>query len=414
MHQFFERSAGAATVRTWAVYALIGLGVLLALYYVFRADPIPVDTGSILRAPMRVTIDEEGVTSVRELYVVSAPVGGRVRRLDLKVGDRVVEKRNLVASIEPASPAFLDERSRRSARAMFHAAQAGAALATAKLNSANAELEYAQTDFKRAETLARRETVSQKTLDQARLEVAMRKAAVDSAKAELMVREQELESARANMIEPGLIPEGTSGLCCVQVMAPATGQIIKVHSESEKVIAQGTPILEIGDPKDLEIIVELLSSDAVKLKVGAPAEIVQWGGNWPLKARIRRIEPTAFTKVSALGIDEQRVKVHLDIDDPHERWKLLGHDYRVYAKIELWSGTDVVQVPLSALFRKGNEWSVYVERDGTAELRTIRIGARNDLTAQIIEGLQPDEKVVLHPSDRIADGVRIIERKSLN
>ncbi len=396
--------------RLWigGLIAIVAIGLFLAL----RPRPVPVDAAEIQKGPIEVTIDEEGVTMVREVYMVSAPIAGRLRRTPLKVGDEVTAKKSVVAKIEPVAPAFLDERARKSAEASVRAAEAAAKLAEAQVKRAEAELDFARTDLQRSEELAKRNTISERALDQARLEFKTRGAALRSAEAELEVKRRQLESARANLIEPGDDLASESAPCCVQVYSPVSGRVLEIVHESEKVLPAGTSLVEIGNPRDLEIVVDLLSSDAVRVKPGAMAKIEGWGGA-VLNARVRRIEPTGFLKVSALGIEEQRVKVRLDLVDEYEKWDRLGHDYRVLVRIMLWRADDAVIVPLSALFRKGESWAVFRIDDGVARLTTINIGQRNSRLAEVKGGLSPGDRVVLHPSDRLNDKVRVVEREVL-
>ncbi len=394
---------------------VVAVSIAAGFYMAFRSQPIPVDTAEVKERPLEVTVNEEGVTRIREIYTVSAPVTGRVLRSPREVGDRVEENKTLVATLEPVAPSFLDERSRKAREAAVKAAEASEKLAKAKVTSAKAELGFAESDLKRAEKLAKRRTISDRTLEQARLHVQTKLAALETASAELDVRRQEVSSARANLIEPGTSFSGKrSGSCCVQVLAPVSGQVLKIITESEKVVAPGTPILEIGDPHDLEIIADLLSSDAVRVREGAEVRVENWGGEGILKARVRKIEPAGFMKVSSLGIEEQRVKVRIDIEDPPEKWQRLGHDYRVFVRVTVWTAKDALTVPISALFRKGESWAVFLVEDAEATLRKIEIGKRNTELAEIKSGLAKGDKVVLHPSDRLISGARIIERTKLD
>lgn len=394
--------------------SIAGLIVIVAagLFFALRPRPVPVDIARIQKGPIEVTVDEEGVTKVREIYMVSAPVAGRLRRTPLKVGDAVTAKTSVVARIEPVAPSFLDERARKSAEASARAAEAAAKLAEAQVKRAEAELDFARSDLQRSEELAKRNTISERTLDQAKLEFRTRGAALRSAEAELEVRRRQHDSAKAKLIEPDDMSAFGNAPCCVTVHAPVSGRVLEIIHESEKVVPMGTSLVEIGDPLDLEIVVDLLSSDAVKVQTGTMAKIEGWGGG-TLNARVRRIEPTGFMKVSALGIEEQRVKVRLDLTDKNDRWTRLGHDYRVLVRIMIWRADDAVVVPLSALFRKGANWAVFRVEDGEAHLTTIEIGQRNTRFAEVKKSLSPGDRVVLHPSDRLSDGVRVVEREEL-
>jgi HlyD family secretion protein len=310
----------------------------------------------------------------------------------------------VVARVSPAAPAPLDVRARRIAEATRDAAEAGLGLARAELSRAEAQVEYADSQLERSGQLLDRGTIPARVLEQARLDAAAAHAALESARANLLVRERELESARAALIEEGS-PNG-DGACCVEVVAPASGRILRVLTESEQVVAAGTPLVEIGDPGDIEVVVELLSADAVRVEEGAPAVVEGWGGP-PLPAHVARIEPSATTRVSALGIEEQRVTAILALDgDPADRAGL-GDGYRVTARISLWRGEGLPAVPVGALFRSGEDWAAFRVTDGRAALAPIEIGQRNADWAELRSGLEVGDAVILHPSDLVADGVRV-------
>ena len=397
----------------WKRPLLIGvllLTVAVGLYYLLRADPIPVDLHTAKSAPLTVTVDEEGVTEIRDIFKVSAPISGKVQRSPLHVGDQVLQGKTVVASLEPTIPSFLDKRMRQVLDARASAAKAAVELAHANVDRASADLEFRKKGFERAEQLIKRGTISQRQYDEAVMAQKTSSAALNTAVAELGVRQRELESARAQLIEPGDDNDVDQSNCCIRVLAPISGRVIRMVTESEAVVQSGAALLEIGDPADLEIVVDLLSIDAVRIKEGAKAEIVSWGGDKPLHAVVSRIEPTGFTKVSALGIEEQRVKVRLAIKEPFEQRLRLGHDYRVYVKITEWSGDKVLSVPLSALFRQGASWALFVVGNGTASLRTVSVGRKNGFHAQITAGVAEGDRVILHPNDRIRDGSRVVER----
>ncbi len=387
-------------------------GLAAVLAYAFVPRPLSVDLGTVIRGPLKVSIDEEGRTRVREVYVVSAPLTGRVQRVEPHVGDTVRAGKTVLASIQPTDPTFLDIRSQVQAESQVKAAEAAEALARAELQRTDAELEYAEAELKRARALALRGTISQAALDRAEMEVKTRRAARLTVEAGLRVKQFELETARASLITPGQNPEDGNHQadCCVKVKAPVSGRILRVIHESEAVVAAGTPLIEIGDPRDLEMIVELLSADAVRIREGADVAIAEWGGDGELKGRVRRIEPYGFTKVSALGIEEQRVNVVIDFTDPPAAWSALGHGFRVEVAITVWAADDVVKAPVGALFRDGETWAVFLATDGSANLRHIELGHSNGTEAEILSGLAPGDQVVLHPSDRIADQVPIEPR----
>jgi HlyD family secretion protein len=392
----------------WYVFLAAALAAILV--YAFRPQPVPVDLAVIERGALTVTIDGDGQTRVREAYVVSAPLSGRVLRIERHVGDAVVANETLLATIEPGDPTFLDRRASAQAEAAVKAAEAAFALAEAEQARAVAELDFARTELNRAEQLAKRGNVSQRDLDRAKLELRTRRAALATAKASIEMRRFELETAQAALIQPGEdAGQGEGHSCCVEVYSPVDGRILRVIHESEGVVAAGTWLVELGDPADLEVVVDLLSGDAVRVVEGAAVTIEDWGGV-TLAGRVRRVEPYAFTKISALGIEEQRVNVIVDFVEPSEVWQGLGHGYRVDTHILDWRGEDVLKLPLGALFRDGESWAVFVAEDGVARLRHIKIDHGNGREAEVLDGLEVGETVILHPGDRISSGVRIVSR----
>jgi HlyD family secretion protein len=394
-----------------ALYVLFGFAVLAGAFYALRPLPVAVDTAKIGRGPLSVTIDEEGKTRIREIFDVSAPVAGTMLRSPLEAGDTVVAGKTVVAVIQPKSPEFLDVRSRRELEAAVSAAAAAVTLAKAEVQKARSELTFAERDLERALTLSVTNVISEKAREQAALDVDSKRALLAIAEATLELKRQELNSARARLIGP----ENTNmfsdaGGCCIDVKAPVSGNVLRVIAKSEQVIASGAVLAEIGDPHDLEIIVELLSSAAVKIKPGAEALIDNWGGGETLSAKVTTIEPTGFTKVSALGVEEQRVNVILELNDPPEKWQALGHEFRVFARIRQWYNPDVLRVPLSALFRHGEQWSTFRMVDGVSQLKRVEIGQRNSQFAEVLSGLDAGDEVVLYPSDRVEDGARVTRR----
>lgn len=391
------------------VWAAAALGVAGFFAWALWPRPVLVDLATIGRTTLEVTVEDEGVTRIRDVYTISAPTAGKMLRSPLTVGDAVVAEKTVVARFEPGDPVFLDARSRRVAEAAVEAAKSAVSLAEAQVDQARSQLAFARADLRRATELAERQTIAERALEKARLDVATAESAVASALATLDVRRRELESARAQLIQPGQGGEPSSA-CCIEVKAPVNGRVLKLITESEQVVPAGSPLVEIGDPHDLEIVVDLLSRDAVRVASGQTARIESWGGEGTLAARVRRVEPTAYTKVSALGIEEQRVKVVLDFVDPPEAWSRLGHVFRIVARIVVWRGEAVATVPIGALFRSGESWAVFTVVDGRARLKRIEIGERNQRFARVVSGLAEGEQVVLHPSDSVRDGIRAEQR----
>lgn len=386
------------------------LAVLAAgIAYALRPQPIPVDLATAETGMLRVTIDEEGETRVRDVYTLHAPLRGQLQRINADAGDIVEAGETQLAQIEPAPPAFFDVRTEAEHQAAVEAARAAYNLAAAELNKAKADLTFAEGERARARQLIERNTISRRTLEDAERAYNVAEANLATAGAALKVRQHEVEQARSRLLSRQELRSRSGGACeCVPVTAPVNGVVLRVMRRSEGVVEAGTPLIEIGDPANLEIVVNLLSEDAVKIRPGQHAIVTGWGGP-DLKADVRRIEPFAQTKVSALGIEEQRVDVILDFSDPPEHWRPLGHGYRVDMQIILFEG-EVLRLPLGAMFRQGNDWAVFVAQGQQARLQAVEIGQRNSLSVEIREGLQPGDKVVLYPSDRIEDGVAIVER----
>lgn len=399
-----------AVWRRWIVWGVLGAALAAGLVYAFRPQPIPVDLATVARGPLIVTVDEEGETRVRDVFVLSAPVAGRALRIDAEVGDAVVAEQTVVAEIEPIDPAFLDLRSETQARAALRASEANKTLAEAELVEAEAEFEFAVSELERARRLRKTKTISERDLDDAQRRYKTSRAAVATVKARLQVRIFELQRAQAQLMSP-VHTQAAHGACeCVPLLAPVNGKILRILHKSEGVVEAGDPLLEIGDPEDLEIVADFLSSDAVRISPHQRVIMEQWGGGEPLSGTVRLVEPFGSTKISALGIEEQRVNVIIDFTSPRPDWQRLGHGYQVEVRVVLWEGTDVRKVPLTALFRHGNDWAVFAEEEGRARLRTVEVGRRTGLEAEVIGGLESGERVVISPSDRITEGVRIRPR----
>jgi HlyD family secretion protein len=395
--------------RILAIFAVVVVAMLVV--YALMPAPVGIDVAVIGRGPLEVTVDEEGIAQIRDVYRVSAPIAGKLNRIPVEVGDTVSKAGPAIAAIQPAEPSLLDVRTQRELRAAADAAQAAVGLARAQVTSAEASERLAVSDLERSRQLAGSGAISARALEKAVTDVDTARAAVEQAKANLALRQSELASAEAHLIQPGASKLDSGGAnCCVPVMSPTDGVVLKLLVESEQVVAAGTPLIEIGDPRDMEVEVHLLSSDAVEIQPGAPATLTDWGGEGVLNAHVRRIDPAAYTKVSALGVEEQRVDATLDITDPYDKWQGLGHQYRVMAHIRTWKGGDVVQVPVGALFRRGIDWNVFRVVDGKAVLTRILIGHRNTHSAEVASGLSAGDTVVLHPSDQVTDGVAVKPR----
>jgi len=383
----------------------------IAIAMLFRPVAVPVDLVTVEHGTLSVTITDEGKTRVKNVFVVSAPVPGLMRRIDLEPGDLVKAGETVVARIEPSDPSFLDVRTQAEAQAAVRAAQAAEKYAAAQVRRAEAELDFAEAEFSRYQGLAERNTVSENDLDAARRRARTSSAALEEAKASLNVSRSELEQARAKLMTPNTARGSRGEECeCINAYSPVSGAILRVLKKSEGVVASGTPLVEIGDPTKLEIVVDLLSTDAVRVEIGQRALIEAWGGKSILKGTVTRIEPFGFTKISALGIEEQRVNVRIDLIDPPDQWVRLGHGYRVEPRIILAEADDVITVPRAALFRDGDRWAVFVAENDQAVLRIVELGLANAFAAEITTGLAVGEQVVLQPSDRVSAGSRLKSR----
>jgi HlyD family secretion protein len=356
---------------------------------------------------MQVDVSDEGRTRVREIFRISAPVNGKLLRIVVHPGDVVEGGKTRVAELLPIAPSFLDVRTRSQAEAAIRSADAARNLTAADLNRARAELAFETSELRRAVKLSTSGAIPAASLDRARLGYKSALAQVASAQAALRVKESDLEAARALLIDPtGKVGVQTS----IPIIAPISGRVLRVLHESETVLVAGTPIVEVGDPEQLEIVADLISEDAVKVQEGDTATITDWGGPPALSARVRRIEPSGFTKISALGVEEQRVNVLLDFVGSQSRRASIADGFRVLVHITIWRTENAVRVPVAAMFRQGKDWAVFVVRDGRARLTRIVVGHSNDDFAELLVGPGAGTEVVLHPSDRIADGTRILPR----
>jgi len=389
---------------TWFAVLLV---IVAALGYGFRPQPRPIDVAAAMRGPMQVAIEEEGKTRVIDRYIITAPVAGTTCRVDLDVGDSV-EKNEVLVNINPLQSQALDPRSRAEAEAKVAAAEAALRVAEQNVDAARADADLAGKELKRLGPLAEQGHISQDRLDQAGAQKRSAVAALHSAEFAVDVAKHELEAARTALRYTGNRSSNPEDM--VQVFAPVSGRILKLQHECEGVVTRGQALLEVGDTRSLEIETDVLSADAVKIKPGMPVLYERWGGEKPLSGLVRSVEPVGFTKISALGVEEQRVLIISDITSPPEQWQTLGDGYRVESRFILWEGQDVLQIPASALFRSDGQWTLFVAQDNKASRRTVKVGQRNGLSAQILDGLKEGETVITHPDDTIDDGVRVKRR----
>ena len=389
--------------------SLVVGGIVVALFIAAIVPKrLPVDMVSAERGDLLVTVDEDGRTRVTDRYVITAPLDGQLGRIDLRAGDPVSEAA-VVARIVPLNPPLLDARRKAEAQARLEAARAAKRQAVAAISRAEVATQLASLEAERQSALGPSGATSIQAIEQAEFDLRGKREALASARFAARVAEHEARVAEAALGRLG--PKGVTTDEQMDVLAPVGGQVLKVFRQSEGVVRAGTPLLEVGDPKALEIVVDVLTSDAVGIRRGAEAVIDRWGRAKPLEAHVRRVEPSAFTKISALGVDEQRVNVIIDLDAPPEVWAELGDGYRVEARIVVGEAKDVIKVDDSAVFRHGGGWAVYRVDGGKAALTPIEIGARNGLEVEVVEGLDADATVIAHPSDQVEDGRRVRPRR---
>jgi HlyD family secretion protein len=382
-------------------------GVIVVVGIVAAAmwpSSIEVGVTTVVRGPMQVTIDEDGVTRIRDRFVVSAPVAGRLHRVELEPGDPVVGGKTVVARLTTAESPLLDPRTRGELAAGVDAARAAVGQAQAERARAAAELERAQTTLRRQQELMKAGAIASDALDASETAVMTAQEAARAADFTVSRSEYELQLARARLQAPSAAGRA------IEVVAPVSGVILKRLRESETVVPVGDPIVEIGDPSRIEIVADFLSTDAVRIPPNAPVLIEQWGGNQPLMAKVRRVEPAGFMKVSALGVEEQRVNVIIDFADPAAAGRRLGDAYRVDVRVIVWREDSVLKVPVGALFRRGEGWAAFGVEDDRARVKTVTLGQRNATEAQIASGLSEGQTVVMHPPDTLMDGMRVKTR----
>lgn len=386
-----------------AVWILIALVALGALVYGFWPAPVEVETTRVLRGTLTETVTEEGKTRVKDRYVVSSPVAGYSRRVDLEPGDPV-EKGQTLVEIEPRRAASLDPRTRAEARARVSAAESAVKEARHRAEGARADAALALKELKRVRPLFKKGLASRDALDKAEAAWAGAKAAYRSARFAVEVAEYELGAARTALEYAGgeADPDRT-----IPVKTPVEGRVLKVIRESEGAVREGEPLLEVGDPGAIEVETELLSTDAVKVAPGTRVIYERWGGEEDLEGRVTTVEPSGFTKISALGVEEQRVLVISNFTSPQETWKRLGDAYRVESVFVLWEGKDVLKAPSSALFRRDDHWAVFVVEDDRARLRDVGVGHRGSFEVEITRGLNEGEEVITHPDEAIEDGSKV-------
>lgn len=390
------------SIKQKLIYATLALLLVVAVLAGFRAPPALVDSALVMRAPLQVSVEEEGRTRLADRYQVSAPVAGYLSRIALEPGDTVTQGQALF-SINPTPVISLDARSRAQAEASVARAQAALAAAQTQVEAEQARLELADKELTRIQRLVEGGHMPLDNLDRARAEARRAQASVNSARFAVDVARHELENARAAVAVGG----GAQRDAPFRVNSPIAGVVLSRQRQSEGTVQAGEAVLTLGDLNNLEVEVDLLSPDAVRVQPGMRVELMRWGGEGILPGRVRRIDPAGFTRFSALGVEEQRVWVIVDIDAPRERWQNLGDAYRVEARFILWEGDNILQMPASALFRSGDNWACYVIEKGRAKRRALSIGRRSGLQVEVVAGVQAGERVLLYPGHDIADGTRV-------
>jgi HlyD family secretion protein len=381
------------------------LGLLIAIVAGLWPKPIRVETAATTRGPLTVSVFEEGKTRIRHRYVISAPVAGFLNRVELRPGAHIQVGKTVLATIEAQLSGFLDARASAEAEARVKAAEATKMQRSAELDRAKSALELANKDFARADALRKTGTIATQEWDTTENRVQMLTRELHASEFALHVADFEIAQDQAALIQaqqPALEKSEP-----IRIVAPVDGYVLNVYEESARVVASGMPIMEVGDPQDLEAEIELLSSDAVGVAPGADVSIEHWGGESPLRGRVSLVEPGAFTKISALGVEEQRVKVRVDFVDPAPPGRDLGDRYRVEARIVTWRGNGVLQVPTGALFRRGNDWMTFAVKEGKASLRRVEISHNNGVDAEVHSGLSEGDAVIIHPPDSVHDGASV-------
>jgi HlyD family secretion protein len=387
---------------------IIILLVIFVTVYGFIPKAYEVELADVSRGPLQVTIEEEGRTRLKERYVISAPSSGYLRRIGAKVGDQV-KRGETVVVMEPLRSQPLDPRSRAEAEALMSAAKAALDAAQEKARAAEADAGFIGKRSDRIAKLFQKGSVSKDQFDQTEAELDKALAVRDSAKAAVDVARFEFNRAKATLKNFNQ-DKSAAAQNIIYISSPVSGSIFRLYRESEGPVAAGEPIMDIAEQKDIEVITEVLSSDAVKIHKGTSVLFKRWGDDKPLSGTVRIVEPAGFTKISSLGVEEQRVLVIADITSSYELWHPLGDGYRLESHFIIWEGKEVLRVPASSLFRSGEKWAVFVNDKGRASMRIVEVGHRNGLTAEIISGINENEKVIAHPGDSVSDGTRIKSR----
>lgn len=392
------------------VKIMLALAALGLLIYSFIPEKQRVDLATVIQGDLMITVEGEGKTRIHDIYTVSTPIDGRVTRIVSDAGDIVTAGKTLIANMSPANPVFLDKRSEMQAKADIEGAKAALSLANSRVKQAQAQLALDKSDYKRTKALYDDNMISVATLEKVEIRVTMQQAEKETAIANKALMASRLKAAQAKLLQPEALDTLQNENCQICIYSPVDGRVLRILHRSESIIPVGTALVDIGDPKDLEINIEMLSTNAVKINLGDKAFIKRWGGKEDLLARVKVIEPSGFTKISALGVEEQRVNVILTLTQPYEKWQSLGDGYRVEAEIVIAEVKHINMIPLSALFRENGIWSVFKVVDGKAQLQTVNVGKRNSFFAEISQGLTKGDQIIIHPSNSIEEGVKVLPR----
>ena len=387
---------------------LIVAGAAAGFYFAFQPQPQEADFGQAARGRLIVTLDEEGETRVRDRYVVSAPLLGKVLRIELEPGDRVQAGSTVLARFQPTDPEFLDERALAEAEANVKTSEAAVNRTRVDLSRALAEEEHATSELRRYQRLHQDGLLADDRMEAVRLRKQTADETVRAAESSIAVAQAELERSRTALIR---VDAARHEQRAIDLKSPINGVVLRRLRESTSVVPAGEPLLEIADPEKLEIVSDMLSTDAVRIRPGHQVLIEQWGGDRTLTGRVRKVEPFGFTKISALGVEEQRVNVIVDFEDVREAWEALGDGYRVEIRVVIWEEDDVLKIPSSSLFRHGEKWAVYtVDTLSVATLQEVEVGQRNAREAQVLKGLAEGDQVIAYPNDQIEAGVEVTPR----
>lgn len=403
-----KRSAPTKGLLRKLVTWTFGIGLLAVIGYGLKPRPIEVELGKAERGPLTIHVVEEGKTRVRNRYMVSAPVAGQMRRITLRAGDPVKSGETVLTTLEPAISPLLDPRAKAQAEARVQVTEAALKQAMQSLEMAKTNEKYALNNWTRVKNLNEKGSISETDRDNAERDASMRQQETHGAEFATQVASYELEQAKAALLQ--LQSPGTTN-SAIEVKAPVSGQVLRVMQESAIVVSPGTQLIEIGDPSDIEIEAEILSRDAVNIQPKAKVTVEQWGGAMPLPASVHRVEPAAFTKVSALGVEEQRVIVRSDLINPPPGAQALGDRYRVEVRIAIWHQDNVLLAPAGALFREGNLWKAFVFKDGKAVTVDVSVGHTDGRQTEITGGISEGTQLLLHPPDTVKEGVQVVERK---